>query len=321
MFRVCKRIRKGLTSYKRLALFDYRVGTCRETAVSPILFFMEGVGELGKVIDLKGKKFGKLNVLKRAEDRFDKKGRKLIYWFCQCDCGNVCEIEGSQLRKGITKSCGCLDHPDLSGKRFGKLTVIKVGNPQIQSNGKPQKRWLCKCDCGNKLLVCTSSLNSGHTTSCGCIKRHVLADKTRKHGKVGTRIYREYMGIKARCYNKNYPGYKNWGGRGIDVCDEWRGEHGFENFYNWSMNNGYSDNLTIDRIDNSKGYSPQNCRWTTQIVQANNTRTNVYIEYRGKIQSLSNWCRELNLEYNMIYLRYRRGWNVEKMFNQPKREW
>lgn len=273
---------------------------------------------MGKFIDLTGKRFGRLTVIKKSDKR-DKSGS--VYWDCECDCGNKCEIAGSQLRKGVTKSCGCLDHPDLTGKKFGKLTVIGLGEPRIKPCGKPVRIWKCQCDCGNETNVCTSDLNSGHTTSCGCVKKNILADITRKHGMTGTRIYNEYRGMKARCYNKNYQNYDNWGGRGIKVCDEWLGEHGFENFYDWSMSNGYTDDLTIDRIDNDKGYSPYNCRWATQLVQANNTRKNIYIQYQGKTQSLPDWCRELNLEYSMIYLRYKRGWSIDRMFNEPKRKW
>lgn len=276
---------------------------------------------MGKIIDLMGQKFGKLVVRERAMNRRDSAGKQVVYWACECECGNKCEVAASQLRKGITKSCGCLDHPDLTGKRFGKLTVIELGNPYIPRNGKPKRRWICLCDCGNITQVCTSDLNSGHTTSCGCVKKNVLGDATRKHGMVGTRIYRIYRGMIARCYNKNHPHYDNWGGRGIKICEEWLGEHGFEKFYEWSMKNGYAKNLTIDRIDNDGDYCLENCRWTTLTVQANNTRKNIYITYNGKTQSLSDWCRELGLEYNMIYLRYRRGWDVERMFNQEKRRW
>lgn len=135
------------------------------------------------------------------------------------------------------------------------------------------------------------------------------------------KLYRRYIHMKERCYDPNDKRYHRYGGRGIKICDEWLGEHGFENFYDWSMSNGYTDDLTIDRIDNDKGYSPDNCRWATQLVQANNTRKNIYIQYQGKTQSLPDWCRELNLEYSMIYLRYKRGWSIDRMFNEPKRKW
>lgn len=276
---------------------------------------------MGKVIDITGQRFGKLVVIQRADDHYEPSGKRVIRWKCQCDCGEISVVSGSQLRKGRTKSCGCLDHPDINGKRFGKLTVIREGDKKVKPCGSPVKMWICKCDCGNTTLVSTSDLNNGHTTSCGCVKRGMLGNITRKHGMTKTRIYKIYRGMISRCYSKSNPHYDLWGGRGIKICDEWLGEHGFENFMEWSMNNGYENGLSIDRIDNNGNYEPLNCRWTTWIVQANNTRKNIYVTYKGKTQSLPDWCRELGLEYNMIYLRYKRGWDTEKMFNQPKRKW
>lgn len=274
-----------------------------------------------KPLDLIGQRFSRLIVVQRAADHFEPSGKKVIRWECLCDCGKSTIVSGSQLRKGKTKSCGCLDHPDITGQKFGKLIVLRVGTPKIKPCGKTVKKWLCKCDCGNLAEVATSDLTSGHTTSCGCVKRNALAAATIKHGMTGTRIYNIYRGICARCYNKKSTAYVNWGGRGIIICSEWLGENGFNNFYKWSISHGYADDLTIDRIDNDGNYEPENCRWTSLLVQANNTRKNVYITYNGKTQSLPDWCRELDLEYSMIYVRYRRKWNVERMFNQPKREW
>lgn len=136
------------------------------------------------------------------------------------------------------------------------------------------------------------------------------------------RLQNIYVNLKQRCYNPKSTFYKNYGGRGITVCNEWlnsemydgRSTKGWIAFKNWALSNGYADNLTIDRIDNSKGYCPENCHWVTMRTQQNNRRSNRLITYKGKTQSLANWCRELNLNYGTIKCRIRRNWTVEKAF-------
>lgn len=136
------------------------------------------------------------------------------------------------------------------------------------------------------------------------------------------RLQNIYVNLKQRCYNSKSTFYKNYGGRGITVCDEWlnsemydgRSTKGWIAFKNWALSNGYADNLTIDRIDNSKGYCPENCRWVTMKTQQNNRRSNHLVTYKGKTQSLANWCRELNLNYDTIKCRIRRNWTIEKAF-------
>lgn len=128
-----------------------------------------------------------------------------------------------------------------------------------------------------------------------------------KHGKYYTRIYRIYNDMKKRCYNHSMINYKNYGGRGIKVCDEWRND--FMNFYNWAMNNGYTDNLTIERIDVDGNYEPNNCKWITYKEQANNRRNNVHLTYAGKTQTMKQWAEELDIKYSTIVTRHRRGYN------------
>ena len=136
------------------------------------------------------------------------------------------------------------------------------------------------------------------------------------------RLQNIYVNLKQRCYNPKSTFYKNYGGRGITVCDEWlnsemydgRSTKGWIAFKNWALSNGYADDLTIDRIDNSKGYCPENCHWVTMRTQQNNRRSNRLITYKGKTQSLVNWCRELNLNYDTIKCRIKRNWTVEKAF-------
>lgn len=123
--------------------------------------------------------------------------------------------------------------------------------------------------------------------------------------------------MKDRCYNYNHNAYKDYGGRGITICDEWLND--FMAFYDWSMSNGYSDNLTIDRIDNNKGYSPDNCQYVSMKQQCRNRRNTIYITYNGKTKTLIDWCELLDLKYETIRRRFYRGWDVKKLFTPIKK--
>ena len=200
---------------------------------------------------------------------------------------------------------------DLTGQRFGKLTVIK----RLLNNKHNSAMWLCQCDCGGNTITSSAHLNSGHTKSCGCLSKELIAKLNKKHNMYGTRLYIIWHNMKARCNNKSNLAYKNYGGRGIRVCKEWDDkENGFMNFYNWSMNNGYRDDLTIDRIDNNGNYEPHNCRWATIKEQANNKRNNFCITYHGETHSLKEWCEYLNMNYGTIKSRIKRNLPQELWF-------
>ena len=151
---------------------------------------------------------------------------------------------------------------DLSGKVFGRLTVISF-------NGRSgsQYLWNCQCECGKTNTPSRSSLVSGKSKSCGCLARERSAESQTKHGKSKDRVYKIYIGMKKRCNNKNSSNFKNYGAKGIKLCSRW--EDSFDNFFE-DMGDGYRDNLTIDRIDGEKGYSKDNCRWATMQVQNSN---------------------------------------------------
>ena len=176
---------------------------------------------------------------------------------------------------------------DLTGKIFGRLTVIKRDG----SNSKGRPTWLCACSCGEIVVAKGESLRGGITKSCGCLRREATGDRARRHGKTRTRLYNAWQNMKERCRNISNPYY---GGRGICVCKEW--QDSYEKFEAWALSAAYEDNLTIDRIDNNGGYSPENCRWVTHTVQMRNVRSNRL--YKGK--PISQLCEEQGLDYGYV---------------------
>ena len=202
---------------------------------------------------------------------------------------------------------------DLVGKKFDRLTVLE----RYPEKKKGYIQWVCKCQCGNIIVVRSDLLKSGGVRSCGCLAKEIHSIRCRElglaratHNKSKTRLYKIYMNMKDRCNRVNCPAYKDYGLRGIKVCNEW--ENDFNNFYEWSINNGYDDKLTIDRIDNNKGYSPSNCRWITRTEQCLNTRHNKFITYNNKTQTLKEWVNELGLKYTKVWKRLHRGWSFER---------
>ena len=197
---------------------------------------------------------------------------------------------------------------NLVGQKFGRLTVIDEASDSRHEKNRHVK-WLCECECGNLVSVQSNSLHNGTTLSCGCYHSDRVIETHTKHGLCYDRINRIYKAMHQRCENPKAFRYDRYGGRGIKVCDEWSGEKGFENFYAWSSQNGYSEDLSIDRIDNNKGYSPNNCRWVDHETQDNNKSTNHYVTYNGETKTLSQWGRAMGLKKSTIQGRLHRGWN------------
>lgn len=192
---------------------------------------------------------------------------------------------------------------DIIGKRFGKL----VAKEQVGSN---ERGYLinCICDCGNEKLVNAKELRSGNNKSCGCL--------VTKHGMSGTRIYEIWQNMKRRCNDHKNKSYSIYGGRGITYDDSWEE---FEIFYN-DMKEGYSDKLTIDRIDPDGNYTKDNCRWADKITQANNTRSNIFVEYKGETISVADLCRKYNFNYDLVRHRLQRGQTLIEAIKPVEKE-
>lgn len=202
--------------------------------------------------------------------------------------------------------------------RFGRLTVIDSAEDHIQKSGKHRTQWLCKCDCGNIIAVQSFNLKSGNSKSCGCLADEIRITNSLKHGDRHNRLYSIWCNIKQRCYNSKLPTYARWGGRGIKMCDEWKDS--YTAFKEWSINNGYNNNLTIDRIDNNLGYTPDNCRWTTPKVQSNNRSTSVYFPYKGREYTLSELADATGIKYHTLFARVNKlGWSIDKAVSAPTR--
>lgn len=187
---------------------------------------------------------------------------------------------------------------ELSGQRFTKLTVLRrVGS----ANGK--SLWLCRCDCGTEKEIRAGTLMNGYAKSCGCLKSAVTTARNLTHGKTKTRAFGIWMKMKARCENPNEPGFRNYGGRGIKVCERWRT---FENFLN-DMGSP-PDGLSLDRFPNNDGnYEPSNCRWATRAEQASNTRRNVIITTTDGRFTMKAFSQRYGLKYKDVGWRVRRG--------------
>jgi hypothetical protein len=199
-----------------------------------------------------------------------------------------------------------IERENIIDKKFGKLLVIE--NKGIDKDGN--SIWLCKCDCGNEKIYRRSQLLNKQVVSCGCWRK----ERLKKHGyrsdkKHIPKEYSIWQLAKDRCYNINNKRYKDYGGRGINICDEWK--NNFEKFLK-DMGNCPKNKNSIDRINNNGNYEPGNCKWSDNLEQANNKRNNHYVEFNGQIKTLAEWSRELNINYATIHSRLQRGWNIEK---------
>jgi hypothetical protein len=237
---------------------------------------------MGKFVDITGQRFGILTAIKRVGT--DSGG--CVLWLFKCDCGNERIVSGRDVKRRKIKSCGCLyknKFIDITGKRFGKLVAVeKVGH-----NNQGNILWLFQCDCGNTIIT---HIRHRRVKSCGCLKT--------THGQSKNRIYTTWWNMYRRCYDQKDKSYSQYGEKGIKVCDEWRNNK--QSFFDWAMSNGYTDSLTLDRIDGKGSYCPDNCRWATPKEQAINRITTTLITYNGTTKSVHGWAEHLKTYSQII---------------------
>ncbi len=206
---------------------------------------------------------------------------------------------------------------DLTGARFGRLVVLK------QSIGSGRGAyWLCECDCGTQKVIASSCLRSGKTKSCGCLHDELSAarmiQQNTTHAESHTRLYGIWSDMRKRCFNKHHWAYERYGGRGITVCSEWEN---YQTFAIWAKRNGYSDDLTLDRVDNNKSYTPKNCRWVDRKTQARNKSNNPKFTFNEKTLTLADWAEQMNMPYTTLYGRvHNYGWSIQKALTTPIRK-
>lgn len=213
---------------------------------------------------------------------------------------------------------------DLTGRRFGRLVVLERVEDHVSSGGYRYPKWRCICDCGNITEVTSRYLKRGVTKSCGCYRREVAAGlEHTTHGDSNNpkyvRLYNIWRGMRQRCNCKTNPIFHHYGGRGITICDEWSD---YVNFKSWALNNGYTDNLSIDRIDVNGNYEPLNCRWVTAKEQNVNRRNNRYISYLGETKAATAWALELGVEPSVFLRELSRFDNdIEKVINYQVKQY
>lgn len=188
----------------------------------------------------------------------------------------------------------------IIGQKFGKITILSLGEPYVRPCGKRSATLIYSCECGKVKKACSYDITSGKITSCGKCNKSNL-----KHGYADSPIYNIWKGIRKRCFSPKEKAYKNYGGRGITMCAEWLNDAG--SFVDWAKMSGYKKGLTIDRIDNNGNYSPENCRWVSRTIQGNNKRNNVIVEYNGESMTLAEYCRKTGKIYGSCHYRITNG--------------
>jgi hypothetical protein len=195
---------------------------------------------------------------------------------------------------------------DMTGQRFGRLTVVR------RDNRKPEVRWLCVCDCGNEVTPRGYALRSGKAQSCGCRAREIARDTFTKHGMHDTRIYSIWANMLARCSNPSSAMFKHYGGRGIYVCERW---HIFDNFH---KDMGVRpEGRSLDRIDNNGPYGPTNCRWADKNTQSRNRRRLHLITFNGQTKIITDWAKDIGIQPSSLSQRLKNGWPLTRALTEP----
>lgn len=210
---------------------------------------------------------------------------------------------------------------DLTGQRFGRLTVIE----RAGSNTRGRATWLCRCDCGETVVALGNALSRHNTKSCGCLvpdASSAVGKKRAVHGKTGERLFSVWINMRSRCRSPKNHAYKNYGARGITVCPEW--DNDYEAFRSWAFANGYDESAprgecSLDRIDNDGPYSPENCRWVSLKDQQANKRGVLLVTYNGVTKPASQWSVEAGFERHLVGDRIKKGWSAEAAITTPPR--
>lgn len=201
---------------------------------------------------------------------------------------------------------------DISGKIFGYITVISREHSECKKNAK----WLCECHCGKKFVTEGNRLRGGKVNSCGCMRGQLKIATMGTHGKTNSRLYKIWRSMKSRC-SYSSKGAERYHGRGIKVCDDW--SNSFDEFMDWSLVNGYSDDLSIDRIDPDGHYCPENCRWATLEVQNNNKASNFFVDIDGEKKTIAEWSKFSGIKYETIRSRISRGITGKRLLQKLHR--
>lgn len=270
--------------------------------------------ELEKLIK-KGDTYGMLTLTGKYEFR----EKSHLYVECLCECGAIVMKRFAGIYKRVKNTCGnrkCMwklrKIPIEKGDRYGRLTL--TGNDRMDG----RIRFLeAECDCGVIGFYRMGQIRSGNTSSCGCLQRERASLASLSHGYTSKNmrhpVYNTWCGVKTRCRNEKSEFYPDYGGRGINMFDDWANDFGC--FIRWSLSNGWSKGLTLDRIDNDKGYYPENCRWTTPKIQSSNKRNTVHITAFGETKCASDWFKDDRCKMKSLcglIRRIKTGWNHEE---------
>lgn len=247
--------------------------------------------------DLTGQKFNMLTAIKVIGSDNG------AVWLFKCECGNFCKNKGSIISNGHIQSCGCLGVKNQikpkeirSGERFFDFTVLSRSHKEGHN-----WQYLCACDCGKEFYALGSNIRTGNTKSCGCRRKSL-------DGLSNTGAHQSWSGMISRCYNEKVSSYKDYGMKGIRVCERWKD---YRNFL--SDMGDRPEGMTIERVDFRADYSPDNCKWATRVEQANNKSNNVFLEYHGESRTIAEWSRHLGISYSKIYSMYRKGYTMSEI--------
>lgn len=205
-------------------------------------------------------------------------------------------------------------------QKYNRLTILSENIEKTLLNKYKHRYVNTLCDCGNKKIILLGHIRSGKIKSCGCFQKENIIKIHQTHCESKTNLHKRWANIKTRCFNLKNKNYKNYGGRGITMCDEWKND--YTKFRDWSLSNGYKPELQIDRINNDGNYEPSNCRWVTNLENSRNKRSSFIITYKGKSKNLVDWAKILKIEKRTLWNRIKkRNWNIEKAFETPVKKY